>query len=180
MQEQIKFNGFEEEKDNHKEKKVAKNKKSNLKSNEDNSNKVKSKDLAKGNTSNKKSKITPSATKKSTKGKKNTAKNTSSVTKNKTNRTQIRFTAEEMDMLSEIYDWYLSVRDNEAFSIENIDSKKIEVQNDIIKEKKRVNITLDKEIWSDFEIISENIGIKKNELLTKVINDFIISHKDLF
>lgn len=112
--------------------------------------------------------------------KKNSKAGSAAVTR-KSSPKRVSLSQDDMDKLCEIYDWYLLVKDLAPLKKIKLSDKstKIDLENDIVKESKRVSINIDKEIWEDFDALCSNIGQKKNEVLTQVIKDFINDHKDL-
>ena len=112
--------------------------------------------------------------------KKNSKTGSAAVTR-KSSPKRVSLSQDDMDKLCEIYDWYLLVKDLAPLKKIKLSDKstKIDLENDIVKESKRVSINMDKEIWEDFDALCSNIGQKKNEVLTQVIKDFINDHKDL-
>lgn len=112
--------------------------------------------------------------------KKNSKTDSAAVTR-KSSPKRVSLSQDDMDKLCEIYDWYLLVKDLAPLKKIKLSDKstKINLENDIVKESKRISINIDKEIWEDFDALCSNIGQKKNEVLTQVIKDFINDHKDL-
>lgn len=94
---------------------------------------------------------------------------------------RVSVTQEDMDKLCEVYDWYLWVKDMDMFKtppiVENTD---IEIEEDIVKEKKKISATVDKEIWDSFDSLCKNTGYKKGEMISKALEDFLLKHKDLY
>lgn len=109
------------------------------------------------------------------------AKNTTrKKTAIKGRNTKINVTQEDMDKLCEVYDWYLQVKDLD-FVKSPVNSKisNITIDEDIIKNKKRISSVVDEEIWDDFDRLCGNTNYNKGEILTQAIKEFLQKHKDI-
>lgn len=85
-----------------------------------------------------------------------------------------------MDKLCEVYDWYLQVKDLDIIEANTqFKQSSIEVEDDIIKNKKRISSVVDESTWDDFSRLCENTSHKKSDLLTQAMKDFLLKHKDL-
>ncbi|MEG0249808.1 MAG: DNA-binding protein [Peptostreptococcus sp.] len=93
---------------------------------------------------------------------------------------KVSVSQEDMDKLCEVYDWYMQVKDLEILKEKTkIKKTSIKIENDIIKEKKRISAVVDNEVWSAFDRLCNNTEEKKGEMLTFAIKDFLLKHKDL-
>ena len=167
-----------------KKKSISSKKTSSKKEKDNDSSKKKStsekdKDSSKKKTSSKKDKDNDSSKKKSTSPKKKTSSKKNNATISK--KSKVNFTNEDMDKLCEMYDWYLMVKDKINDPQNDIrDLTSINVDENIVKNKKRVSVIVDESIWNDFDIICSNSSAKKGDVLTKIIKDFIKKHNDLY
>lgn len=122
--------------------------------------------------------------KKNTKEKsnKNTSKlnKTSSRSTSRVKNSKVNVTQEDMDKLCEVYDWYLQIKDLDLVKA-NVNMKKssINIDEEIIKNKKRIASVVDENIWEDFSRLCENTCHKKGDVLTQAIKEFLLKHKDL-
>lgn len=111
------------------------------------------------------------------------SKTVKTATRKKTVRgrnSKVNITQEDMDKLCEVYDWYLRVRDlNIVDQKSSAIKSSVILDEDIIKSKKRISSIVDEEIWDDFSRLCENTGLKKGDVLTFAIKEFLIKHKDL-
>lgn len=104
-----------------------------------------------------------------------------SKTKRKPKTNKVTFTQDELDKLCEIYDWYIRVKDLDNLRDDlSHNSSKVLVEKQIIKNPKKISITVDKEIWDNFSALATNIGEKKGNLLSDVLKTYLINHKDLY
>lgn len=120
-----------------------------------------------------------SAQKRSTSSKSSTTKNKLQTKSNTLKRVSV--TQDDIDKLCEVYDWYLEVKDHLIMK-NTIEDAPLNIQkNDgIIKVSKKISATVDNDTWEDFSTLCSNTGNKKGDLLTKIIKDYLIKHKDLF
>ena len=99
--------------------------------------------------------------------------------KNKTGR--VTFTQDELDKLCEVYDWYMTIKDLDPIKqVKQIENTDIKIEEDIIKEAKKVSITIDQEVWENFSTLATNISQKKGPLLTEILKEYLQKHKDLY
>lgn len=102
------------------------------------------------------------------------------TTNNKKNNSKVSVTQEDMDKLCEVYDWYLQVKDlNIIYANTNMKKTSLEIDDNIIKDKKRISSIVDESIWEDFSRLCENTCHKKGDVLTQAIKEFLTKHKDL-
>ncbi|GAA0713689.1 transcriptional regulator [Paraclostridium ghonii] len=93
---------------------------------------------------------------------------------------KVNVSAEDIDKLCEVYDWYLSVKDIKSLQPKSKKSKK-----DIVVEKfdmtnlKSTRIQVEKSIWEEFERLCSNSEYTKQEILTQAIKDFLKQYKNL-
>lgn len=119
--------------------------------------------------------------------KKETKKNNILITKSKKvikkDRKKINVTQEDLDKICEVYDWYISVKEDVnkiKKTTKNINKKKLIIEENLVKEKKNATIVVDKEIWGNFDMLCKNAEFKKGEIITQALKDFILKHKDLY
>lgn len=109
-----------------------------------------------------------------------TKKTASSKRTVKGKNAKVNVTQEDMDKLCEVYDWYLQVKDIDIVEVDKEFKKSsINIDDDIIKEKKRISSVVDEEIWDDFGRLCDNTGLKKGDVLTLAMKEFLLKHKDL-
>lgn len=93
---------------------------------------------------------------------------------------KVNVSAEDIDKLCEVYDWYLSVKD-----IKSLQPKPKKLKKDIVVEKfdmtnlKSTRIQVEKSIWEEFERLCSNSEYTKQEILTQAIKDFLKQYKNL-
>ena len=93
---------------------------------------------------------------------------------------KVTMTQEDMDKLCEVYDWYLQVKDMDLVrSGLDITTNSIEIEDDIVKNKKRISAVIDEEIWEDFNRLCGNTEYNKGEVLTQAIKEFLMKHRDI-
>lgn len=141
--------------------------------------------------STKSSKPATKESKTSTKSKKNNTYSTTSkksskpiTTKNqkvyKAKPAKVNVSAEDLDKLCEVYDWYLSVKDIKSLKPKTTKSKK-----DILIEKcdmtdlKSTRVQVEKSTWEEFERLCSNSDHTKQEIITQAIKDFLKQYKNL-
>lgn len=127
----------------------------------------------------------------STKTKKSNVSSNNSKKSSKTNNTKIpkvykakpakvNVSAEDLDKLCEVYDWYLSVKDIKSLKPKTTKSKK-----DILIEKcdmtdlKSTRVQVEKSTWEEFERLCSNSDHTKQEIITQAIKDFLKQYKNL-
>lgn len=89
-------------------------------------------------------------------------------------------TQDHIDLLNNLTDWYLSVKDcKELKSSTTKDAKEVQLDPDIVKEIKSTSIKVDKDIWEDFERLCSNSRHNKSDLLSQALKDFVSLYKHL-
>ena len=121
--------------------------------------------------------------KKAAASKKNTtspAKKTSPKRTVKGKNSKVSVSQEDMDKLCEVYDWYMQVKDLDIIKEKTkIKKTSIKIEDDIIKNKKRISAVIDSDVWAAFDRLCNNTEEKKGEMLTFVLKNFLLKHKDL-
>lgn len=101
------------------------------------------------------------------------------TSKNKTSR--VSFTQDELDKLCEVYDWYMAIKDLDPLKqVKHIENTNIKIEEDIIKQAKKVSITIDRDVWENFTTLATNISQKKGPLLTEILKEYLLKHRDLY
>ncbi len=101
------------------------------------------------------------------------------TSKNKTSR--VSFTQDELDKLCEVYDWYMVIKDLDPLKqVKQIENTNIKIEEDIIKQAKKVSITIDQDVWENFTTLATNISQKKGPLLTEILKEYLLKHRDLY
>lgn len=101
------------------------------------------------------------------------------TSKNKTSR--VSFTQDELDKLCEVYDWYMAIKDLDPLKqVKHIENTNIKIEEDIIKQAKKVSITIDQDVWENFSTLATNISQKKGPLLTEILKEYLLKHSDLY
>lgn len=101
------------------------------------------------------------------------------TSKNKTSR--VSFTQDELDKLCEVYDWYMAIKDLDPLKqVKRIENTNIKIEEDIIKQAKKVSITIDQDVWENFSTLATNISQKKGPLLTEILKEYLLKHRDLY
>lgn len=101
------------------------------------------------------------------------------TSKNKTSR--VSFTQDELDKLCEVYDWYMAIKDLDPLKqVKHIENTNIKIEEDIIKQAKKVSITIDQDVWENFTTLATNISQKKGPLLTEILKEYLLKHRDLY
>lgn len=116
-----------------------------------------------------------------------TDKKANSKTSNKKNTkvykakpAKVNVSAEDLDKLCEVYDWYLSVKDLKPLQPKVKKIKKDVIIEDInIKEVKATRIQVEKATWEDFERLCSNSEYSKQEIITQAIREFLKQYKNL-
>lgn len=107
------------------------------------------------------------------------AKVAKTTSKNKTSR--VSFTQDELDKLCEVYDWYMAIKDLDPLKqVKHIENTNIKIEEDIIKQAKKVSITIDQDVWENFTTLATNISQKKGPLLTEILKEYLLKHRDLY
>lgn len=121
--------------------------------------------------------------KKAAASKKNTtspAKKTSPKRTVKGKNSKVSVSQEDMDKLCEVYDWYMQVKDLDIIKEKTkIKKTSIKIEDDIIKNKKRISAVIDSDVWAAFDRLCNNTEEKKGEMLTFALKNFLLKHKDL-
>lgn len=101
------------------------------------------------------------------------------TSKNKTSR--VSFTQDELDKLCEVYDWYMAIKDLDPLKqVKQIENTNIKIEEDIIKQAKKVSLTIDQDVWENFSTLATNISQKKGPLLTEILKEYLLKHRDLY
>lgn len=101
------------------------------------------------------------------------------TSKNKISR--VSFTQDELDKLCEVYDWYMAIKDLDPLKqVKHIENTNIKIEEDIIKQAKKVSITIDQDVWENFSTLATNISQKKGPLLTEILKEYLLKHRDLY
>lgn len=101
------------------------------------------------------------------------------TSKNKISR--VSFTQDELDKLCEVYDWYMVIKDLDPLKqVKHIENTNIKIEEDIIKQAKKVSITIDQDVWENFSTLATNISQKKGPLLTEILKEYLLKHRDLY
>ncbi len=116
-----------------------------------------------------------------------TDKKANSKTSNKKNTkvykakpAKVNVSAEDLDKLCEVYDWYLSVKDIKTLQPKVKKTKKDVIVEDInIKEVRATRIQVEKATWEDFERLCSNSEYSKQEIITQAIREFLKQYKNL-
>ncbi len=86
-----------------------------------------------------------------------------------------------MDKLCEVYDWYMAIKDLDPLKqVKHIENTNIKIEEDIIKQAKKVSITIDQDVWENFSTLATNISQKKGPLLTEILKEYLLKHRDLY
>lgn len=127
----------------------------------------------------------------STKAKKN---NTSSPTSKKSSKpsttksqkvykskpAKVNVSAEDLDKLCEVYDWYLSVKDIKSLKPKITKSKKdILIEECDMTDLKSTRVQVEKSTWEEFERLCSNSDHTKQEIITQAIKEFLKQYKNL-
>lgn len=127
----------------------------------------------------------------STKAKKN---NTSSTTSKKSSKpstiksqkvykskpAKVNVSAEDLDKLCEVYDWYLSVKDIKSLKPKITKSKKdILIEECDMTDLKSTRVQVEKSTWEEFERLCSNSDHTKQEIITQAIKEFLKQYKNL-
>lgn len=126
-----------------------------------------------------------------TKGKKNTnsSNNSNKISKTSTTKSpkvykakpaKVNVSAEDLDKLCEVYDWYLSVKDIKALKPKITKSKKdILIEECDMTDLKNTRIQVEKSTWEEFERLCSNSNHSKQEIITQALKDFLKQYKNL-
>jgi hypothetical protein len=90
---------------------------------------------------------------------------------------KVNVSAEDLDKLCEVYDWYLSVRDLK--SLQPKAKKDIVIDKCDMNEVKATRIQVEKDTWEEFERLCSNSKYSKQEIITQAIKDFLKQYKNL-
>lgn len=141
--------------------------------------------------STKSSKSATKESKTSTKTKKNNTSSTTSKKSSKpsTTKTQkvykskpakVNVSAEDLDKLCEVYDWYLSVKDIKSLKPKITKSKKdILIEECDMTDLKSTRVQVEKSTWEEFERLCSNSDHTKQEIITQAIKEFLKQYKNL-
>lgn len=127
----------------------------------------------------------------STKAKKNNTSSTTSKKSSKPSTTKIQkvykskpakvnVSAEDLDKLCEVYDWYLSVKDIKSLKPKITKSKKdILIEECDMTDLKSTRVQVEKSTWEEFERLCSNSDHTKQEIITQAIKEFLKQYKNL-
>lgn len=107
--------------------------------------------------------------------KKETQKNGNKVYKSKP--AKVNVSAEDLDKLCEVYDWYLSVKDIK--SLQPKTKKDINIEKCNMNNLKATRVQVEKSVWEEFERLCSNSKYSKQEIITQAIKDFLKQYKNL-
>jgi len=68
----------------------------------------------------------------------------------------------------------------ERYNQKEIENTNIKIEEDIIKQAKKVSITIDQDVWENFSTLATNISQKKGPLLTEILKEYLLKHRDLY
>lgn len=141
--------------------------------------------------STKSSKAATKESKTSTKAKKNNTSSTTSKKSSKPSTTKsqkvykskpakVNVSAEDLDKLCEVYDWYLSVKDIKSLKPKITKSKKdILIEECDMTDLKSTRVQVEKSTWEEFERLCSNSDHTKQEIITQAIKEFLKQYKNL-
>lgn len=141
--------------------------------------------------STKSSKPATKESKTSTKAKKNNTSSTTSKKSSKPSTTKsqkvykskpakVNVSAEDLDKLCEVYDWYLSVKDIKSLKPKITKSKKdILIEECDMTDLKSTRVQVEKSTWEEFERLCSNSDHTKQEIITQAIKEFLKQYKNL-
>lgn len=141
--------------------------------------------------STKSSKSATKESKTSTKTKKNNTSSTTSKKSSKPSTTKsqkvykskpakVNVSAEDLDKLCEVYDWYLSVKDIKSLKPKITKSKKdILIEECDMTDLKSTRVQVEKSTWEEFERLCSNSDHTKQEIITQAIKEFLKQYKNL-
>lgn len=127
----------------------------------------------------------------STKSKKNNTSSTASKKSSKPSTTKsqkvykskpakVNVSAEDLDKLCEVYDWYLSVKDIKSLKPKITKSKKdILIEECDMTDLKSTRVQVEKSTWEEFERLCSNSDHTKQEIITQAIKEFLKQYKNL-
>lgn len=127
----------------------------------------------------------------STKTKKNNTSSTTSKKSSKPSSTKsqkvykskpakVNVSAEDLDKLCEVYDWYLSVKDIKSLKPKITKSKKdILIEECDMTDLKSTRVQVEKSTWEEFERLCSNSDHTKQEIITQAIKEFLKQYKNL-
>lgn len=111
---------------------------------------------------------------------KSTIKNTKTKSKSVSKATNIKMTAEDMDKLCEVYDWYLSIKDLKTLQPKRKKiSKDINIEEFDMSNLKSTSIKIEKSTWEEFERLCSNSEYTKQEIVTQAIKNFLKEYNHL-
>ncbi|RDC48894.1 DNA-binding protein [Acinetobacter sp. RIT592] len=141
--------------------------------------------------STKSSKPATKESKTSTKAKNNNTSSTTSKKSSKPSTTKsqkvykskpakVNVSAEDLDKLCEVYDWYLSVKDIKSLKPKITKSKKdILIEECDMTDLKSTRVQVEKSTWEEFERLCSNSDHTKQEIITQAIKEFLKQYKNL-
>ena len=93
---------------------------------------------------------------------------------------KLELTPEFLDMIYELRDWYLEVKELPQLKHKVTKKNKTVFKDDeLIEEPFNKRIQTDKELWENLTRLSENSGIEINELITQAIKNLLKEYKHL-
>ena len=90
---------------------------------------------------------------------------------------RVNVSAEDLDKLCEVYDWYLSVKDIK--SLQPKTKKDITIEKCNMNNLKATRVQVEKSTWEEFERLCSNSKYSKQEIITQSIKDFLKQYKNL-
>lgn len=93
---------------------------------------------------------------------------------------KVNVSAQDLDKLCEVYDWYLSVKDIKILQPKGKKAKKdVVIDSCNISELKASRIQVEKSTWEEFERLCSNSKHTKQEIMTQAIKEFLQQYKHL-
>lgn len=93
---------------------------------------------------------------------------------------KVNVSAEDLDKLCEVYDWYLSVKDIKSLQPKASKSKKdVLIEEYDMTNLKSTRVQIEKSTWEEFERLCSNSDHTKQEILTQAIKEFLKQYKNL-
>lgn len=93
---------------------------------------------------------------------------------------KVNVSAEDLDKLCEVYDWYLSVKDIKSLKPKIQKSKKdILIEECDFSNLKNTRVQIEKSTWEEFERLCSNSKYSKQQIITQAIKEFLKQYKHL-
>ncbi|MGL5331034.1 MAG: DNA-binding protein [Peptostreptococcaceae bacterium] len=106
--------------------------------------------------------------------------NKKSIKTNAKKDRKINITQDDLDKLCEVYDWYLEVKDYKSMKPKKTSNKKdVSVEDVELKETKGTSIKVEKNTWEEFERLCSNSQYNKQQIITQALKDFMKEYKHL-